>query len=60
MLPSFRKLLDDRRGAAAIEYGLIVALVVIVAVVGISALGNRSGGLWGNVAAQVVAATPTG
>ncbi|HMI20794.1 MAG TPA: Flp family type IVb pilin [Sphingomonas sp.] len=43
------KLVRNKRGATAIEYGLIVALIVIVVVVGISALGGSTGGIWGNM-----------
>ena len=52
----FGKLIDDRRGATAIEYGLIVALVVIAVMAGIHALGGSNNGLWGNLTAQVAAA----
>jgi pilus assembly protein Flp/PilA len=43
------KLVRNKRGATAIEYGLIVALIVIVVVVGISALGGSTVGIWGNM-----------
>lgn len=49
-----RPVLTDRRGATAVEYGLIIALVVL-AIVG--ALGNFSRGatgMWDNVSARVV------
>ena len=54
----FRKLVDDRHGATAIEYGLIAALIVIVATVGIRAVGASNGGGWGNVADRVAAVEP--
>ncbi len=37
-----KRLLRDTRGATAIEYGLIAALIVIAAAVGIGTLGNGS------------------
>ena len=49
----------DDRGATAIEYGLIVALIVIVVVVGVSALGGSTSGTWGNMAGKVAAAEPS-
>ena len=52
------KLIRNVRGATAIEYGLIVALIVIVVMVGISALGGTNGGIWGNTADKVSNAMP--
>jgi len=46
------RLLRDSRGATAIEYGLIVALVALGALVAFNGLGNGSGGLWGDVATK--------
>lgn len=47
------RLLKDRRGATAIEYGLIVALIVLVVVVGISLLGDATQERYENIATQV-------
>ena len=52
------KLRNDERGATAIEYGLIAALIVIVTIGGIRAVGSSNGGGWGNVANRVAAAEP--
>jgi pilus assembly protein Flp/PilA len=38
---------DD--GATAIEYGLILALIVIVCVASFSLLGSSSNGMWANI-----------
>jgi len=49
-----RPMLTERRGATVVEYGLIVALIVL-AIMG--ALGNFSRGatgMWDNVSARVV------
>jgi pilus assembly protein Flp/PilA len=43
------RFLRNQQGATAIEYGLILALVVLVMVVGLSNLGNSTSGLWGQV-----------
>jgi pilus assembly protein Flp/PilA len=37
----FRKLLKDEKGATAIEYGLIVALIAVAAITALSGLGNQ-------------------
>lgn len=49
---AFYRLRTDQRGATAIEYGLIVALIAIALISGLSALGGGSGGMWTNIAAK--------
>jgi len=49
---NLRRLLADDRGATAIEYGLIAALIAIAAMGGIAALGGGAGGMWTNLAAD--------
>lgn len=46
-----RMLRMDNRGATAIEYGLIVALIALALMGGLSKLGGGAGGMWGNLAA---------
>ena len=46
---TFRTLRADRRGATAIEYGLIAALIVIAMMTGLSSLGGGVGGMWGKL-----------
>ena len=43
---NLRTLGADRRGATAIEYGLIAALIVIAMMTGLSSLGGGVGGMW--------------
>jgi pilus assembly protein Flp/PilA len=43
----------DERGATAIEYGLIAALMAVAALGGMSALGGGLGGSWSNTANKV-------
>ena len=50
-----RKLRADERGATAIEYGLICALICIAMMGGLSTLGGGVGGKWGNLASTVAA-----
>ena len=42
----FKKLLRDNRGATAIEYGLIVSLIVIGVMASMSGVANENTGLW--------------
>ena len=41
-----RKLGVDQRGATAIEYGLIVALIAVAIVGALETLGGGSNGMW--------------
>ena len=41
-----RSLVFNQRGAAAIEYGLIAALIVIAMIAGLKELGGGAGGMW--------------
>ncbi|WP_174291411.1 Flp family type IVb pilin [Sphingomonas bacterium] len=51
------RLLRDTRGGTAIEYGLIVALVVIAMIASFKELANTTVGMWGNVNTKVSAAS---
>lgn len=44
-----RRLRRDKRGATAIEYGLIAALIVIAMMGGLRTLGGGAGGMWGEL-----------
>ncbi|MFM9889752.1 MAG: Flp family type IVb pilin [Rickettsiales bacterium] len=48
------RLLTHKSGATAIEYAMICAVVVLVALVGIVTLGNSVGGQYNNVADKVL------
>ena len=53
---TLRALGMDNRGATAIEYGLIVALISIAMMVGVSGLGGGVGGMWTDLAADITGA----
>ena len=53
---NMRRLRSDKRGATAVEYGLIAALIVIAMIGGLSALGGGSGGMWTGLKDKVAAA----
>ncbi len=38
---NFRKMLKDTKGATAIEYGLIAALIAVAAITAMQGLGNQ-------------------
>ncbi|MES2496828.1 MAG: Flp family type IVb pilin [Pseudomonadota bacterium] len=45
----FTKLLRDNRGATAIEYGLIAALIAVAAITAMTALGDQLSTTFSNV-----------
>jgi pilus assembly protein Flp/PilA len=45
-----RMLRANERGATAIEYGLIAALIAVASIGGMQQLGGGVGGKWGNIA----------
>ena len=47
------RLPSDNRGATAIEYGLIAALIVIAMMGGLSMLGGGAGGMWTDLSTTV-------
>lgn len=49
----FRKLLREREGATAIEYGLIAALIAIAAIGAMSSLGTKLGRTFNNVSGNL-------
>lgn len=44
-----RALRADDRGATAVEYGLIAALIVVAMIGGLNALGGGANGMWGKI-----------
>jgi pilus assembly protein Flp/PilA len=45
----FRKFIRENKGATAIEYGLIAALIAVAAVTAMGSLGNKLGTTFNNV-----------
>ncbi len=48
-----RNLRSDKRGATAIEYGLIAALIAVAAIGGMKSLGGGAGGMWGKLDTKI-------
>jgi pilus assembly protein Flp/PilA len=48
-----RKILSNVKGATAIEYGLIAALIAVAAITAMSSLGNKVGTTFNNVTANM-------
>ncbi len=43
----------DCRGATAVEYGLILALIFLAVCGGVAGLGRKTAGMWNNVSSKV-------
>lgn len=50
-----RRLWRDERGATAIEYGLIIGLVVVAMMLSIQSIGETVGDMWTLVADEYLA-----
>lgn len=49
----FRKLIKNNKGATAIEYGLIAALIAVAAISAMSTLGTKISTTFNNVSANL-------
>ena len=48
-----RKLIRDKKGATAIEYGLIAALIAVAAITAMQGLGSQLGNTFNEVSTQM-------
>jgi pilus assembly protein Flp/PilA len=55
MLKMFRKLWRDEEGATMVEYALMLALIAIVAILVVTALGNKVAATFDNAQTQLPA-----
>ena len=53
----FRSLAENRKAATAVEYGLILALIVLAMFASLSTVANVTIGMWDNVNTKVTEAT---
>jgi pilus assembly protein Flp/PilA len=47
------KLLRDDDGTTAVEYAVMLALIIVAAIAGIATVGQGNGGLWSNNGQQL-------
>ena len=52
-----RRIFRDESGAAMVEYALLVALIALVAIVGVSAMGTSINGQFAKISCKI--ATPS-
>jgi len=48
-MKNFLKMIRDTKGATAIEYGLIAALIAVAAITALGSVGNKLGSTFNNV-----------
>lgn len=53
IIRTIARALRQQRGATAIEYGLILAVMVIAMIVGLTALADSTTGMWNTVDTKV-------
>ncbi len=58
MFKLIRKLRRDKKGATAIEYGLIAALISVAAIVAMTALGTSLKTLFGGISGKIDSSSP--
>lgn len=52
-MAKFIKLIKNTKGATAIEYGLIAALIAVAAISAMSAIGSQLGSTFNNVSSEL-------
>jgi pilus assembly protein Flp/PilA len=52
-----RKILGDNKGATAIEYGLIAALIAVAAITAVKGVGSKVGETFNNASSGMTSAT---
>ena len=53
MIRTLRRLFASNKGATAVEYGLIIAMIVIAMMAALMNVATKTNGMWGNVANEV-------
>jgi pilus assembly protein Flp/PilA len=57
MLELIRRIRGCEQGATAVEYGLILSLVVIAIMVAVSNVGVSTSGMWNFVSNEIITST---
>ncbi len=52
-MANFLKLIKNTKGATAIEYGLIAALIAVAAITAMTAVGSKLGSTFSNVSTKL-------
>ncbi len=52
-MAKFLKLISNNKGATAIEYGLIAALIAVAAITAMTSIGSKLGSTFNNVSSNL-------
>lgn len=58
MQPCVERFLCDEEAATAVEYSVILSLILMAVLVAVGAVGLQTAGLWGDVATSIQSAAP--
>jgi pilus assembly protein Flp/PilA len=50
---SFARFLNNDEAATAVEYAVMLAMILLVTISAIATLGTKTSGLWGNIVSSV-------
>lgn len=53
MATSIRHLVEGEEAATAVEYAVLLAMIIAVVIVAIGGVGSQAGGYWGNIRDQI-------
>jgi pilus assembly protein Flp/PilA len=53
MITTLKTMIRDEEGATMVEYGLLVALIALIAIAGVTTLGKNLNTLFGNAASSI-------
>jgi pilus assembly protein Flp/PilA len=56
MLKHFVRFYRDEEGPTAVEYAVLLALILVAVISAINAVGNTTSGIWANDSNQITAA----
>ena len=59
-MAKFLKLIKNNKGATAIEYGLIAALIAVAAITAMTSIGSKLGSTFNNVSSNLNSDEPQG
>ncbi len=48
-MPPFRRFFTDETGTTAVEYAVMLAMILLVLIVGVAAFGNSQDSYWGRI-----------
>jgi len=60
MFPFFSEFLRDEQAATAVEYAVMLSLILMAAIAAITSVGNANATMWANSSADIISYTTGG